>query len=313
MRTGIDEQGALVAGARRSAAKAHPSAYATVVAALLVVACDGTDSAEPSAGTTSTGGTSTGGAGGSTGGSSSGGSSSGGSSVGGHGGGAVPAFEDDFDGTEVDTAVWQVATWTEHGGQTGVDRVYVEDGKLHLVFINDSSAGYLSSAIQSRDEFLYGRWEARLRPAAVPGVLNSFYTIDWDDTANPQSTSDGTKQEIDIEFLTHSFGAGTGQVHYAVHADGLTSFGTNPDIDLGFNPSDDFHVWGFEITPQHIQWFVDGQVLLTYTYSEEPITIDAPYMLKLNAWTSTSWVNGPPATDVPCVYEIDWIRFFPRP
>lgn len=283
-------------------------------AALLLVACDGESPADPSgagASTTGAGGGTGGvgavGAGGSTGGSSAGGSATGGS------GGILPTFEDDFEGTEVDTNLWQVATWMEHGGQTGVDRVYVEDGKLHLVFVDDSALGYLSSAIQTREEFLYGRWEARLRPSSVPGVLNSFYTIDWDDTDDPQSTSDGTKQEIDIEFLTYSFGSDTGQVHYAVHAEGLTSFGTNPDIDLGFNPSDDFHVWGFEITPEHIQWFVDGQVLLTYTYGEQAISIDAPYMLKLNAWSSTNWINGPPETDVPCIYEIDWIRFYASP
>lgn len=283
--------------------------------ALALAACDGGTSTDPSVGGTSAGGAGAGGAaaGGTGASTSTGGSSTGGSSSGGTGGGVAPTFADEFNGTEVDTSVWQIGTWVEHGGQTGVDRVYVEDGKLHMVFINDSSAGYLSSAIQTREEFLYGRWEVRLKPSSEPGVLNSFYTIDWDDTDNPGSTDDGTKQEIDIELLTHSFGPGVGQVHYAVHADGLTSFGTNPDIDLGFNPSDDFHVFGFDITPEHIQWFVDGQVLLTYTYSEEPITIDAPYMLKLNFWTSTNWVNGPPAADVSCIYEIDWIRFYAMP
>ena len=63
-----------------------------------------------------------------------------GSSAGGSAGGTTPTFEDNFDGTQVDTTTWQVATWKEHGGQTGVDRVYVENGKLHLVFINDPGA-----------------------------------------------------------------------------------------------------------------------------------------------------------------------------
>ena len=117
----------------------------------------------------------------------------------------------------------------------------------------------LGAAIQTWNTFLYGRWEARLKPSSIKGVLNSMYTIDW-------GNGNGTKQEIDIEFLTFAFGAGTGKVHYAVHAAGLTSTDTNPDIVLNFNPSDDFHVYGYEITPTHIAWIVDGNVLYTYTY-----------------------------------------------
>lgn len=216
------------------------------------------------------------------------------------------AFRDDFNGTEVDSSFWQVATWAEHGGQTGTERCYVEDGYLNLIFINDSDEGYLSSGIQTRDTFLYGRWEARLKPSSVPGILNSMFTIDWGDGSDSY-----TRQEIDIEFLTNSFAQESGQVHYAVHARDRESFETNPDVALDFNPSDDFHVWGFEITPEHIQWFVDDTVLMTYVYSQGDITINAPYQLKFNSWTSTQWVGGPPEPDVPCIYQIDWIRFIP--
>ncbi len=191
------------------------------------------------------------------------------------------SFRDDFNGAAIDETVWQVATWTEHGGQTGKERCYTKDGCLNMKFINNNGT-YLSSAIQTRKEFLYGRWEARLKPSNVAGVLNSFYTIDWDDTSTTDKTDDGTKQEIDIEFLTFAFGDGKGKVHFAVHASGLQSFNTNPDVDLNFDPSASFHVWGFEITPAHIKWFVDETTLLTYNYGEHDVAITAPYQLKLN-------------------------------
>jgi beta-glucanase (GH16 family) len=221
------------------------------------------------------------------------------------------AFRDDFYGLSVDAQAWQVATWMEHGGQTGPERVYAAEGRLNMIFENDSVAGYLSSAMQSRQEYLYGRWEARLKPSSVPGVLNSMYTIDWDDTADPGASNDGTKQEIDIEFLTYTFGENSGRVHFAVHAAGKESFQTNPDILLDFNPSDDFHVWGFEVTPQQIQFFVDDRILLTYTYSGNPVAITAPYMLKFNAWSQAHWVNGPPEADIETRYLIDWVKFTP--
>jgi len=220
------------------------------------------------------------------------------------------SFRDDFNGTTIDETVWQVATWSEHGGQTGKERCYAKDGFLSMLFINNNGT-YLTSAIQTRKEFLYGRWEARLKPSSVPGVLNSFYTIDWDNITTTNAGDDGTKQEIDIEFLTFAFGNGKGKVHFAVHASGLESFNTNPDVDLNFDPSADFHIWGFEITPDHIEWFVDDIQLLTYKYNEHDVAITAPYQLKLNCWSSSSWINGPPASGIECLYLIDWIRFIP--
>lgn len=93
------------------------------------------------------------------------------------------SFEDHFN-FPIDEAVWQVAAWVEHGGQTSPERCYAENGVLNMIFINDpdyyqSTGHYLSAAIQTRRSFLYGRWEARLKPSSVPGVLNSMYTIDW--------------------------------------------------------------------------------------------------------------------------------------
>jgi beta-glucanase (GH16 family) len=219
-------------------------------------------------------------------------------------------FFEDFNGP-IDKKVWTVGGWTEHGGKLSPDRCYVRDSLLNMVFINDPVEGYLGAAIQTLDEFLYGRWEARLKPSDVPGVLNSFYTIDWDNTEDASASNDGTKQEVDIEFLTKSFNGTTGEVHFAVHASGRKSFNLNPDIKLDFDPSGDFHVWGFDITPEYIEWFVDDKVLYKYVYSKNDITINAPYMLKLNVWSSENWVGGPPEANIECVYQIDWIKFTP--
>lgn len=223
----------------------------------------------------------------------------------------TPFFED-FEGSSVDNGTWLVATWKEHGGQTGKERCFVGNGLLHMQFINSSTEGFLSSAIQTRDEYLYGRWEMRAKPSDVPGVLNSFYTIDWDNTADNSSTSDGTKQEIDIELLTKSFGADSGEIHFALHAEGKESWGTNPDLELWFNPSEEFHVYGFEVTPDYVEWFVDDSVLYRYEYAGRDISITAPYALKLNTWSAVKWIEGPPPEDVICEYRIDWIRFTPH-
>jgi len=213
-------------------------------------------------------------------------------------------FREDFTNTKIDESVWQIGTWTEHGGQLGRERCFVKDGYLNMQLINEDNT-IKSSAIQTRSTFLYGKWEARLKISSVSGVLNSFYTIDWRD-------GKGTRQEIDIEFLTYSFKGSSGEVHFAVHAAGRKSFETNPDIKLSFNPSSDFHVWGLEVTPEHLEWSVDGKSLLVYKYKEHDVKIDSPYMLKLNTRTQKNWINGPSEEGVLSTYLIDWIQFTPH-
>ncbi len=220
---------------------------------------------------------------------------------------SVPSFEENFTGA-LDTSVWQVATWAEQGGKTSVDRCFTKDGNLNLLFVNDPSLtpAYRCSALQTKQTFLYGLWEARLKPSSVSGVLNSFFTIDWG------AGGSGTKQEIDIEFLTWTFAPGKGKIHFAVHAAGLTSFNLNPDIELGFDPSADFHIYSIDVTSSYIQWKADGKVLYTYTFAGNAIAINSPYQLKLNSWTNTGWIKGPPEKNVTATYLIDWIKFYPR-
>src|SRR5690606_22409203 len=98
-----------------------------------------------------------------------------------------------------------------------------------------------------------------------------------------------------------------GEVWFAQHAAGKKSKGVS--APLKFDPSEDFHIWGFEVTPTHIEYFVDDTVLYRYVYAEEDITFDAPYMLKFNVWSQEKWIQGPPKADVETVYEIDWVRF----
>jgi beta-glucanase (GH16 family) len=220
----------------------------------------------------------------------------------------VPAFEDNFDKDKVDETVWTVGFWKEHAGQLKRENCFTKDGMLNMILKYDSvTKTVLSSALQSKKTFLYGRWEYRAKISSVKKMLCSFYTIDWGEEGR------GSKQEIDIEFLTFCFGQNRGKVHFAIHAAGKSSAGTNPDIELGFNPSDEFHIYGFEITPEKVEWFADQKVLYTYTYSDKgnDIKINSPYMLKLNTRGDSGWVQGPPKKDTDCIYLIDWIKFYP--
>ncbi len=223
-------------------------------------------------------------------------------------------FIDTFEAGSIDTNVWQIGTWAEHGGQLSAERTYIENDMLVLAFeydteYYDETGLFRSSAIQTRrDDFRFGRWEARLRPTDVDGVLPTMYTIDWRDGGSQ------TRQEIDIEFVTVNISDEYSEVHLAVHGADFSSW--DRQVQLPFNPADDFHVWGFDITEDRIQWFVDDIVLLEYWYDQQPGVIDAPYSLKFNFWSARlqdggagHWIQGPPVPNTELYYYIDWVRF----
>jgi beta-glucanase (GH16 family) len=217
------------------------------------------------------------------------------------------SFEDTFepDWEETQTA-WRRASWMQNGTQMDPERcVTNEEGLLEQTVL--AGEPYRGGSMQSTAEYLYGRWTARLKPSAVPGALNSMFTMDWDDMTTTGVDGDGTHQEVDIEFLTYTFGDGGGQVHFAVHRPDYANYFSD-DIELGFDPSADFHVWGFDLLPDRIEWRVDETVLATFEY-DETVSITGPYELFFNSWTQVDWINGPPETDA--VYLIDWVRFQP--
>jgi beta-glucanase (GH16 family) len=217
------------------------------------------------------------------------------------------AFRDDFDpGWEAAQTAWHVATWMQNGAQMDPERCRT-NGEGMMVQTVLAGEPYRGGSMETAAEYPYGTWEARIKPSAVPGVLNSMFTMDWDDQTTPDIKGDGSKFEVDIEFLTYTFGPGRGKVHLAVHCpEKKGAFGDV--VELGFNPSDDFHVWGFTIGPDRIEWFVDGKVISSWDRPADR-SFHPNYEFFFNSWTSPKWIKGP--ADQDAHYHIDWVRFTP--
>lgn len=219
---------------------------------------------------------------------------------------AEPAFSDHF-GTGWSPANhgWRVATWQQNGTLMSPERCAV-DAEGHLVQTVLAGEPPRGGSMQTDREFGWGRWVARVKPSAVPGLLNSIFTKDWDDLTTPVE-HDGRKAEVDIEFVTHSFGPGKGEVHLAIH---LAKHHPLWDLDIpvDFNPSDGFREWGFDILPDRVVWHMDGKILHEWSYTPEH-RVDPGYEFFFNSWTRKKWLKGPPAANAH--YLIDWVKFFP--
>jgi beta-glucanase (GH16 family) len=219
----------------------------------------------------------------------------------------TPAFADDFlPGWETNQCSWRIATWKQNGTAMSLERCRT-DGQgmlVQTVLPGEPSRG---GSLQTNREFPYGRWVARLKPSSVPGVNNSMFTKDWDDLTTPNDEHDGNKAEVDIEFLTSTFGTGRGKVHLAIHLKDKPRF-FEKEADLNFNPSDAFHVWGFDVLPDRVVWHVDGKELHTWMIPPG-ITIEPAYEFFFNSWTMVKWIEGPPKEAAQ--YLIDWVKFYP--
>ena len=213
----------------------------------------------------------------------------------------TPSFVEDFNDPDWETnngiTVWHQASWMQNGTQMSVDRCQVIDGKLTLTVLPGEP--YQGGSIQTRkDDWGYGRWEARLKPSDEPGALNSMFTMDWNGK---------TYEEVDIEFLTYTFGDEWGEVHFALHEEGQTNYWWQ-DVPLDFNPSDGFHTWAIQILPDSVSWYADQQRIRTVVYTDQ-FRLTSPYQFFFNAWTKETWIHGPPADTA--IYQIDWVKFYP--
>ena len=179
----------------------------------------------------------------------------------------------------------------------------VDDGRLHLRLTDQgaSGRGTASGEYQTRAFFGYGRYEARLKAVAAPGVVTGFFTY-----TGPTFGGD-PHHEIDFEFL----GKAPRQVQLNYYTDGVGGHETM--IDLGFDASEDFHTYAFEWRPDSIRWFVDGKLVHEETGARGPLP-SVPGKIYLNLWAGKNldgWLGRFAYPGSPLVAEVDCVAFRP--
>lgn len=218
---------------------------------------------------------------------------------------APTAFRDSMDG--FDRSRWL----RSHDWANGWDKVLngwrrqnlrFGDGRLRISLVEQEVAGrpFASGEYQSEVFYGYGRFEARLKAAAAPGVVTGFFTY-----TGP--TFDDPHDEIDFEFL----GKSPRRVQLNYFTDGVGKHET--DIDLGFDASKDFHTYAFEWRPDSIRWFVDGRLVHEETGTRGPLP-STPGKIYLHLWAGRdldNWIGRFDYPGYPLVAEVDCVAFRP--
>ncbi|MFN0012205.1 MAG: family 16 glycosylhydrolase [Phycisphaerales bacterium] len=166
---------------------------------------------------------------------------------------------------------------------------FTREGLVHdeygaQLVVSKTAAGnrpYRSGAFASVDDFQHGRFEAEIRAARGSGLVTGFFLH-----------RDSPRQEIDIELPGGDPRSMLINVYFNPGDDGATmSFGYRGSpcrIDLGFDATLDFHLYGIDWRPGRIAWSVDGRIVQERVgWNPTPLP-HLPMRLHANLWAPRS-------------------------
>ncbi|MBN2736690.1 MAG: family 16 glycosylhydrolase [Spirochaetales bacterium] len=144
-------------------------------------------------------------------------------------------------------------------------------GIMSLVLNRDNgSPPYSAGEYRTRSFYKYGYYEVRMKAAKGSGTVSSFFTYTGPSDNNPWD-------EIDVEIL----GKNPYQMQTNYYTNGTGGHETM--INLGFDASADFHVYGIEWQSNFIKWYVDGKLVHTENGSRGPLPSTASKIM-MNFW-----------------------------
>ncbi|KAJ3219145.1 hypothetical protein HDU67_002478 [Dinochytrium kinnereticum] len=158
--------------------------------------------------------------------------------------------------------------------------------------------GGQGSRVSTTRHVLYGKLSMRMKAIGVKGMVTSFITM-----------SD-RGDEIDWEIInTNPETPATTNIFYKR----ILQFGVrNKEFPLPSGKPDDFHDYVIDWTSERIQWFIDGELIRTYTRADSLSNTDGegkgehfypstPSMIQIGAWDAgdspspgvSAWGGGP--------------------
>lgn len=151
----------------------------------------------------------------------------------------------------------------------------------------------------ARIDMLYGSFRAGMKVTGTPGTCGAFF---WylNDT-----------QEIDMEFLSSEFNATSQPVNLVLQSPeseeagfNAANTGTFQVHQLNFTPSEGFHEYRFDWSPNAVDFYADGVLLDTMT-SAVPT---APGHITLSHWSNgdPNWSAGPPTEDA--ILTVEYLK-----
>jgi len=218
----------------------------------------------------------------------------------------VLAFGDEFDGSAVDTSVWNYRTDQKGYSAQLPANVAIGNGVLTISLLQQDvgSYNYTGGGLVSNQAFRYGYFESRLRTTAAAGWHTSF----WAQAGDGSDTYDAQRRtEIDcfeIDSATRS------SIRHNVIPWFPAISGYSPTTGvyaLPFDTSAGWHVYAFEWTEEAVIFTVDGTVAYVAPYPPSIDTHDP-----INIWLTCIATESPDASALPSQVEFDYVHCYQR-
>ena len=237
-------------------------------------------------------------------------------------------FNDEFDGTEVDTSKWNVEDWPSGRNEElqyyHPDDVLIRDGNLVIRsqkrdFVADAPGQhwdeteweYTSGAVNTQKSFtcLYGKVEVKAKLPKGQGIWPAIWLNAHQQWPPEYDIIEYLGHEPNVLHINNHWGNKPNNGHVSGSYHGLIDF------------SEDFHVYGFEWDPGEIRMYVDGELIRTYTNSGKIVKNGKAYdalsneemYLILNTAVGGNWPGDPDGpVEFPTEFLIDYVRFYER-
>ena len=186
----------------------------------------------------------------------------------------------------------------------------ISNGTLKIIAKKRASE-VISIRMNSKDSWLYGYFEARMKMPVGKGTWPAFWMMPKNFNKWPD---DG---EIDImEFVGYEPNVVHSTVHTAAYNHSIgTQKGNKTSVS---NASTEFHVYSLEWTPTYIKGFADGKEYFKFSNDNQnnkaTWPFNAPFYLKLNMAWGGNWggAQGIDPAALPATYEIDYVRVYQK-
>ena len=232
------------------------------------------------------------------------------------------AWSDEFDGSSINTSVWNheigAGGWGNNELQyytSHPDNSYVSGGNLVIVAReNHLGHSYTSARMttEGKQYFLYGKMEARIKLPYGQGMWPAFWMMPeaWAVSGWPACG------EIDIMESVNQMDFTGGAIHFGSSSPYIHDYHSGSYSPGGINFSDDFHIFTLEWEPDVMRWYVDGNHFLTLNdwWSSEgdyPAPFNKDFFFILNIAVGGNWPGSPDGTTVfPQEMLIDYVRVY---
>ena len=243
-------------------------------------------------------------------------------------------FSDEFDRLSATTqspkgnATWYYAPPYGPAGNYSASRwdigaLGVANGVLSIKAFKDSAGNWQSGNISSLDtdgngfSQLYGYFEVRARmPRSGTGSWPAFWLVS---STNLNFGSRNTS-EVDIfEWYGNTYTNNEALIQQASHnwpvggarVTGKELYSPYTPMPNGAKPWEDFHIYGCQIDPEHITWYIDGVKTNQIPTSGSDSYMTGPYYMMIDyalggGWPLSKVVEG-------STFDIDWVRVYSLP